>query len=641
MDELLRVLLVDDDVADAELTRVALAESRSRQFQVTHATRAAAALDCLRRDAFDVLLLDLGLPDAQGMATVETVREENDEVPIVVLTGLSDEKTALESLDRGAQDYLVKGTATSGSLERSICYAIQRQQQHRALAVTNEQLAQKNQWLQTLNETARNFVDNVSHDFRTPLAVIREFASILQEGLNGPVNAKQQEYLGVIMARVDDLALMTDDLLDVSKLEAGLLGLWRRTVQPLEIIERVRVVLERRAASAHLSLEIAVEDSLPAVYCDVEKIGRVIVNLAVNAIKFTRADGRVRVWVKASSQDQEVTFGVTDTGPGIAPENLAAIFERFKQVGGKAEAKAKGFGLGLNIARELVQLNLGKMHVESSLGHGSTFSFTVPAADPLVLFDRYLDLVLACADQSPAFNSSVSLLTAEIGAGGDAKLLSAVNGFLQTAVGSYDLVYCVDERHWALAIRRQQDELNALVRQITQEWTEFGDNRPAGALPELRIETVGSWRTDRRRAELVEAFRAITRANSPPAAVKRVLLVDDDRDLIESVGTRMRAAGFEVIAATDGREGVNRAVKDQPDVIVLDIRTPILDGISALGELKRRNETSHIPVVMLSASIGHRQESKELGARFFIQKPFDSADVISAVKTSLSEACLV
>jgi signal transduction histidine kinase len=641
MGELLRVLLVDDDAADAELTRAALAGSHARRFQVTHVTRAGSALECLRRESFHVLLLDLGLPDSQGLTTLDAIRQEHDDLPIVVLTGLSDEKTALESLDRGSQDYLVKGTALPGNLERSICYAIQRQRQHRALAVTNEQLAQKNQWLQTLNETARQFVDNVSHDFRTPLAVIREFASILYEGMNGPVNSQQQEYLGVIMARVDELALMVDDLLDVSRLEAGLLGLWRRAAPPSELIERVRVVLERRAASSHRCLEIAVDDSLPLVYCDVEKIGRVIVNLAVNAIKFTPAGGRVDVWVRARSGGQEVAFGVTDTGPGIAAEKLPAIFERFKQVGANAKAKAEGLGLGLNIARQLVHLNLGAMHVESIPGQGSVFSFTLPVADPLIVFDRYLDMARASAAESPAVSSSLSLLRAEVSTGGDAKLLAAANAFLQTAVGSHDLAYRIDEQHWALAVRRQQDDLNALIEQITKEWAEFGENRPSGALPQLHIETIGSWRADKRRAELVEAFRNIVGGDASKTSAKRVLLVDDDRDLIESLRMRMQAAGFVVIAAGDGREGVQRAVKDRPDVIVLDVRMPILDGLSALGEIKQRDETRNIPVVILSASIGDRQESKKRGARFFIQKPFDSGDVISAIQTSLLETCLV
>jgi CheY-like chemotaxis protein/two-component sensor histidine kinase len=470
------------------------------------------------------------------------------------------------------------------------------------------------------------------------LTVIREFASILSEGLSGPVNDKQQKFLGIVMSRVDDLALMVDDLLDTSKLESGLLGIRRRPAQAAEIIDHVRVLLDRRAEAAEITLECAVEDSLPPVYCDVEKIGRAIVNLAVNAIKFTAPSGRVRIWAKKTSNGQEVTIGVADNGPGIAPENLAAIFDRFKQVGKRVDGADKGFGLGLSIVRELVYLNLGTMNVESKLGRGSTFSFTLPLADPCSLFERYLNVVAEMPVTSTAFCSSMSLLTAELDSEGDAKLLSAADGFLQTIVGTYDLVYRLDERHWIMAVRRTQEEINALTQQIAHEWAEFGENRPCGALPALRLGVRGFWRIDRRRAELLEMFHGIVAEWASSRSARRVLLVDDDMDLVESLRIRMRSAGFDVVTAGDGREGIERASNDRPDAIVLDVRMPVLDGVSALRELKRRDDTRRIPVIMLSACVGERQLSKELGARFFIQKPFDSAAVISAVETSMAEA---
>jgi CheY-like chemotaxis protein len=337
---------------------------------------------------------------------------------------------------------------------------------------------------------------------------------------------------------------------------------------------------------------------------------------------------------------QEVIVGVTDTGPGIRQDDVSVIFERFKQVGNQVQASGKGFGLGLNIARELVHLNLGTMQVESELGRGSTFSFTLPTAEPLRLFDRYLDCVLAHAGASPAFSSTVSLLTAQIEDNGDAQALAAADGFLQTVVGSYDLVYRVEPRHWALAVRCPADELGPLMQRILREWTELGENRPAGALPELRLQSLGSWRADRRRAEVASAFAALAAEIAPHCAPKRVLLVDDDNDVIETLGIRLRAAGYEVCAARDGRQGVACAIQDRPDVIVLDVRMPVQDGISALGELKQREDTRRIPVIMLSASIGHHRKSKELGARFFIQKPYDASAVMSAVQSSLSEACL-
>ncbi|HEV3024330.1 MAG TPA: response regulator, partial [Pirellulales bacterium] len=319
---------------------------------------------------------------------------------------------------------------------------------------------------------------------------------------------------------------------------------------------------------------------------------------------------------------------------------LAVIFERFKQATNQAEASVKGFGLGLNIARELVHLNLGTMRVESEPGKGSTFSFTLPTAEPQRLFERYLDHVAARDGCLPGISPLLSLVRAEIEGPGDEATYQAADGFLQTAVGSFDLVYRTCAQRWILAVRCPVEELGHLMQRILGQWAELSENRPAGALPDLTLHALGSWRTDRRRAEVVAAFAEEAGA-APPAgsSPRRVLVVDDDEDVLQSLDLRLRMAGYDVLTAADGQQAVARAVSDHPDVIVLDVRMPIQDGVAALGELKSREDTRRIPVIMLSASIGDQQTTRELGARYFIEKPFDARTIMSAVETSLQEAC--
>jgi signal transduction histidine kinase len=634
----IRVLLVDDDAADAEVTQLSLGQARIRRFDVDRVDRLSAAVDRLAGGSFDAMLLDLGLPDSRGIETLQLIRAENDDIPIVLLTGLSDEEVGLTSLEQGAQDYLVKDTATPAVLERSICYAIQRQQQQRALAASNEQLEQKNRWLEALNETARQFVDNVSHDFRTPLTVIREYASILDDGLSGPVNDQQREFLGIILQRVEDLALMVDDMLDVSRLEAGLLGLRRRAGRAADLVERARTTLECRAKAKGVRFETEVPHDLPSVYCDFDKIGRVLVNLAVNAIKFTPRGGHVTLRAKANGAG-EVVLGVTDDGPGIHSDKLATIFERFKQAGDQPEGGREGFGLGLNIARELVHLNLGTIDVQSEPGLGSTFSFTLPTDDPLPLFERYLNCVRNNRSALQRASSVVSLVRAELTGPTDDVAEQAADGFLQTAVGSHDLVYRNQARRWIAALRCPVEELGRLMQRVLAEWTELSENRPAGPLPELSLTPLGAWRTDRRRAELVSAFLAEAGGGgSTRPQTRRVLLVDDDDDLVQSLGLRLRSAGYDVLTACDGKQGAACALSEQPDVILLDVRMPVHDGLATLAELKGCAQTNQIPVIMLSASVGEQQRTRELGARFFIPKPFDARAVMSAVEASLTEA---
>ena len=231
-----------------------------------------------------------------------------------------------------AQDYLSKDEIVPALLSRSIRYAIQRQHLLDQIQSANTMLEQKNERLAKLYNLAQQFVENVSHDFRTPLTVIREFTSIVRDGLDGPVTPKQAEHLGKVLHRTDDLAIMVDDMLDISKLESGLLGVWRRPCRAAELIETVQGLIKARADSKAIVLKTTVDADLPQVFCDDEKARRVLINLAVNAIKFTPEGGAVEIWAHGSRENEEVTVGVSDTGPGLSLENRTAIFDRFRQV---------------------------------------------------------------------------------------------------------------------------------------------------------------------------------------------------------------------------------------------------------------------------------------------------------------------
>ena len=249
--------------------------------------------------SFDVVFLDLELPDSLPAETLSRFRAAcGEELPVIVLAGPVDDNSAFEALEGGALDYIDKVDLTPALLSRSIRFALLRQNLSQRLQATNELLEEKNLRLSQLCDTAQQFVENVSHEFRTPLTVIREFTSIIRDGLDGPVTAKQEEHLNKVLHRTDDLALMVDDMLDISKLEAGLLSVWRRKCHANELIENVVGLLKGRAASKKVKLSVTLPHALPDVFCDDEKARRVIMNLAVNAIKFAPEGGSVDVWAR-------------------------------------------------------------------------------------------------------------------------------------------------------------------------------------------------------------------------------------------------------------------------------------------------------------------------------------------------------
>ncbi|MFM1823827.1 MAG: hypothetical protein RI967_2093 [Planctomycetota bacterium] len=259
------------------------------------------------------------------------------------------------------------------------------------LSELNALLESQNRRLAEMTERAHRFVDEVSHDFRTPLTVIREYAALVADGVGGEVTPVQESWLRTVEDAANDLSHMVEDFLDSSRLRAGRLRVDRRPVRPEAIVGGVLDMLSVKARAngirLHSRFESAGGTPLPDAFADPDKARRILANLLTNAIKFSPEDGEVRVIV-ARHPDGDLEFRVEDDGPGLAADEVAHLFERFRQGPAAVAASAKGFGLGLSIARQLVWLNLGSIRAESEAGHGARFSFTLPANDPALVVRR-------------------------------------------------------------------------------------------------------------------------------------------------------------------------------------------------------------------------------------------------------------
>jgi signal transduction histidine kinase len=507
-----RVLLIEDDPNDVRLFRKALDKSQAA-FDVTVVSDLAAGLNALSSSQWDVVLSDLSLPDCHGLEAVRRLRSSAPDLPIIVLTGLASDEAALESLDHGAQDFLGKDNVTPEILERSIRYAIQRQSSVAMRRLLEERqlnervLQKKNRRLARLYKTAHRFVDNVSHEFRTPLTVVNEYVSLLRDGCVGDLNDEQKRMLDVIGDRAEDLNNMVDDMLDISRLEAGMLGLWRQACRVADIIDRARGSLTRKSIVKQVVLQFDIPVGLPEVFADEEKIGRVIINLTVNAIKFCGRPGLVQVWAKYEEEKRQVIIGVTDNGDGISAENLAVIFQRFKQVGCSPRGSTKGFGLGLNIAKELVQLNLGEINVKSAVGSGSTFWFSVPIADSTEVMTRYVKRM----QQIQKGHFALSLVVASTAVPSEGLLADDVNIFLNTLLRRHDLTFRIDQDQWLLAVPCEKTELCALFNRTEVARQKINRNRIGEPLPRIEMQPIGTWLLAEGASEFLDAVERLSR----------------------------------------------------------------------------------------------------------------------------------
>lgn len=367
-DQAAHVLLIEDNPGDVDLVRLRLVESQPGA-RVDCASRLSDALTILAKETPSLVLLDLNLPDSHGADTFRKIREKAPDVPVVVLSGQDDEALAVKAVNQGVQDYLLKGDLSSKRLERAMRYAVERQALLRSIEMARkQQLEFKNQ-----------FLSHVSHELRTPLTCIHQYVTLLLDGLAGPLGPEQADHLKTVLKSVNQLHAMIRDLLEATRAEAGKLRVEPRCIALGKLIEQAVAMMKPTAQAQHIGLEVGIDQRIPLVHADPDRILEVLINLIDNAIKFTPSDGAVTVRACLQDTDPNMVYvSVCDTGRGIAPEAKALVFERLYQDPNSVDDNRAGLGLGLFICRELIRLHQGSITVASELGHGSTFTFTIP-----------------------------------------------------------------------------------------------------------------------------------------------------------------------------------------------------------------------------------------------------------------------
>ena len=254
--------------------------------------------------------------------------------------------------------------------------AIENVRLFKELEASNQEIAEKSRQIEVASQHKSEFLANMSHELRTPLNAIIGFSEVLSDRMFGELNEKQDEYLKDIYSSGTHLLSLINDILDLSKIEAGRMELELTDFHLPTALDNALTLVRERAGRRGIALHINVADQLGEVRADERKIRQVVLNLLSNAIKFTPEGGRIDVGVVP--RDGFVEVSVSDTGVGIAPGDQDAIFEEFRQVG-TAEKKAEGTGLGLTLCRKFIELHGGQIWVKSQVGTGSTFTFTIPA----------------------------------------------------------------------------------------------------------------------------------------------------------------------------------------------------------------------------------------------------------------------
>ncbi|NTU79543.1 MAG: response regulator [Chloroflexales bacterium] len=501
------------------------------------------------------------------------------------------------------------------------------------------------------------FLSTMSHELRTPLNAILGRAELLREQIYGPLMPKQHTAVASIMEAGQHLLTLINDILDLSKVEAGKLTL---ELAPLEVEAvghaAVRMVAQM-AMSKRINLTSTYDSQVKTVVADTRRLKQILVNLLANAVKFTPAGGKVGLEIAADPGRQVVTFTVWDTGIGITPEDQARLFQPFVQVDSSLSRQHEGTGLGLALVLRLTELHGGSVTLVSSPGQGSRFSVALPWSEQAASppggpapgrgAARAAPPAIRRAPRTEDSHPAVELLRDCLGALGSQVIVHGqASGAVERAAALQpDLIVLdilrPDQLGWAV-LRRLKAAANTAAIPVLVV-SAVGDPARAGSLG-----AAGFLRKPLTRPIFQEALQQL-RATADPAGSPAiwqtlvvvaqdalpqplVLIVDDNEANLQVLADFLPTAGFEVAAARNGAEAVTLAEERRPALIVMDLQMPVMDGLEAMRRIRAAG-LRDTPIIALTALAmpGDRERCLEAGANVYLAKPVSPGTLLQLI----------
>jgi signal transduction histidine kinase/CheY-like chemotaxis protein len=490
-----------------------------------------------------------------------------------------------------------------------------------SLAHANRQLALANDRsaaLRTIAEEAEKaktmFVANVSHEFRTPLNMIIGLVDLMIESpeiYTVALSPKMREDLEVVHRNCELLSNMINDVLDLTRMGAGRMPLYRERVSLKQIIDHAVEVARPLLEKKRLALQITIPDDLPEVYCDRIRIQQVILNLVSNAARFTEKGGITIVVVQ---EDQQVLVSVADTGPGVSSQDAQRIFEPFCQGTGELWRGKGGSGLGLSISKRFIDLHEGRMWLESEPGAGTTFFFTLPLSPPIEPVARPGHQIREdWVWREHAFMASRGVSTSQLAK--PRVVVCDETGALHAELARHsNQVELIDTRRLSQAAQELRqcpahamvlntpasDNLCRLVETASQEapgTPVIGCSVPRSVERAISAGALGYLIKPVARAHLQKAIQAVGKP------VRRILVVDDDPDTLQLLNRMLLVCDstLQVVTASSGQEALDELRRMPPDLMLLDIVMPDMDGWRVLECLRQDQRTRDVPAFFLSA----------------------------------------
>ncbi len=624
------VLVIDDNQTNLSF----LGETLRNNFQVLLAKNGRQGLALAQEYRPDLILLDVTMPEWDGYETCYYLKQDTNlaNIPVLFISALHRPEHKLKAFEAGGVDYVEKPFQEQELLARV--------NTHIELYRLRQDLEKAKEVAETASRTKSQFLANMSHELRTPMNAIIGYAEMLKEDAQELGVPECVSDLDRVVASGKHLLTLINDILDLSKIEAGKMELYLETINVDQLLQEIEATVQPLIANKSNQLLVRHLNSLGNIEADLTKTRQILLNLLGNAAKFTE-QGTIRLEAmrKEVNRHQWIYVRVSDDGIGMTAEQQKKLFQPFTQVDASTTRRFGGTGLGLTIVKKFIDMMGGSISVSSTFGQGSAFTIHLPVKVTIgeiqpkpPVADKVQGIILVI-DDDPVVRELLQVYLSDLGysvagAASGAEGITLAKKLRPDAIILDVMMPQMDG--WEVLAKLTSDSLLADTPVIM---TSFAENLRQGSAMLGATDYLTKPVNRTQLATILEKYRITDTSKS------LIMVVEDNEILREIMAEILESEGWRVFKAENGRVALNHLAEKKPVLILLDLHMPEMDGFEFVTRLRQNPDWQHIPVIVVtSASLSSQDQARLHGyvETIFQKQTYKREDLLEQIKTLIN-----